>query len=219
MSARTKTPHLAAVALIIGTIVTVVAEAITASAWNLRPYSYADDYVNFLGSPFVGEFKGITISSPLWLVMSVGWIVSGVLIGAAGLLLSREFAGRRRVLVMIFSILQAAGLILFAIVPLGPDTIEAGLLGLYLSGAFLSVIAGNALFLVIGTVWRQLALPRAAGVAVIILAIIGLVSIPVTYGWAPIGIAERISVYTFLAGAATTGVALLVRRRTHRQDR
>jgi hypothetical protein len=35
----------------------------------------------------------------------------------------------------------------------------------------------------------------------------------VTYGWAPIGIPERLSVYTFLAGALIVGAALLARRR------
>ena len=202
-----------AIALVIGAIVTVAAEAIAASAWDVRPYSYADDYVNFLGSPFVGEFEGITISSPLWLVMSIGWIVSGVLIGAAGVRLSLDLARKRRAWVIALSALQALGLILFAAIPLGPDTIAAGLLGLYLAGAFLSVIAGNALILFIGTAWRALGMTRPVGVAVIALGAVGLISIPVTYGWAPIGIAERISVYTFLAGAVITGIALLVRRR------
>jgi len=40
------------------------------------------------------------------------------------------------------------------------DTIAAGLLWLYLAGAFLSVIAGNALVLVIGSAWRQLSSPE-----------------------------------------------------------
>lgn len=203
----------AGVALIAGAVVTVVAEAITASAWNLRPYSYANDYVNFLGAPFVGKFEDITISSPLWLLMSIGWIVSGLLIAAAGVRLSLQLTKKRRVLVIVFSVLQAVGLILFATIPLGPDTIAAGLLGLYLTGAFLSVIAGNALVLIVGTAWRQLGLPRWTGIVAIVLGAIGLISIPVTYGWTPIGIAERISVYTFLAGAAITGISVLIRRR------
>jgi len=205
--------RLTGIALIAGAVVTIAAEAITASAWDLRPYSYADDYVNFLGSPFVGEFEGITISSPLWLVMSIGWIVSGLLIALAGIQLSRTLTKKRRILTVVFSALQALGLMLFATIPLGPDTMAAGLLGLYLAGAFLSVIAGNALIVALGSSWRQLGLPRAVGRASLGLGVVGLLSIPVTYGWAPIGIAERISVYTFLAGAVVIGVALLARRR------
>ena len=206
-------PRWPGVALLAGAVVTILAEAITASAWNVRPYSYADDYVNFLGSPFVGTFEGITISSPLWWVMSLGWIVSGVVIAAAGIRFGQTLTRGRRVLVTILAVLQAVGLILFATIPLGPQTIAAGLLGLYLAGAFLSVIAGNALMLAIGVSWRRLGLPRPAGMVSAALGIVGLASIPVTYGWAPIGIAERISVYTFLVAAAITGIAVLARRR------
>ena len=205
-----------ALAFILGAVITIAAEAVTASAWNLRPYSYADDYVNFLGSPFVGVFEGITISSPLWPVMTAGWIVSGLLVAVAGIRLSLGLSRAGRILSMLFSVLQAVGLVLFAILPLGPETIAAGLLGLYLLGAFLSVIASNALIVVFGSASRQLGIPRAVGVVAIALGAIGLVSIPVTYGWAPIGTAERISVYTFLAGLVVMGVALLavrVRRR------
>jgi len=216
MSASSNGRRWPALALILGALVTIVAEAVTASAWDLRPYSYADDYVNFLGSPFVGEFHGITISSPLWPVMSAGWIVSGLLIAAAGVQLSRALGRGRRALVVVFSALQAVGLILFATVPLGPDTVAAGLLGLYLAGAFLSVIAGNALVVVIGLSWRALRLPRGTGIGSFVLGAVGLVSIPVTYGWAPIGIAERISVYTFLAAAALTDIALLARNTKER---
>lgn len=200
------------VALISGAVVTVVAEAVTAAAWDLRPYSYADDYVNFLGSPFVGEVEGITISSPLWWLMSTGWIVSGLLIAAAGIQLSQELTRTRQVLLATSAVLQAVGLLLFATIPLGPDTIAAGLLGLYLAGAFLSVIAGNALVLVVGTAGRPLGLPRRVGRASTALGAIGLISIPATYGWAPIGVAERISVYTFLAAAVLVGISLLTRR-------
>ena len=56
-----------------------------AAAWDVRPYSYADDYVNFLGSRFVGEFAGFTISSPRWLLMDVGWVAAGVLVAGLAL--------------------------------------------------------------------------------------------------------------------------------------
>jgi hypothetical protein len=36
----------------------LVVEAVVASAWDLRRYSYADDCVNVLGSRFSGEFEG-----------------------------------------------------------------------------------------------------------------------------------------------------------------
>ena len=196
------------VALVAAVAVSISCEAIVAGAWDVRPYSYVDDYVNFLGSPFAGDFRGYSISSPLWFVMSTVWIVSGLLIAAAGLRLGTQLTGRRKSLVAALSILQAVGLILFAVFPLDPATVASGLLGVYLAGAFLSIIAGNALAIAAGTSWRRLGLPRPVGVAGVVLGVVGLVSIPVTYGWLATGAAERISMYSFLAWALITGVAV-----------
>lgn len=193
-------------ALVLAVAVNVTCEAVVAAAWNVRPYSYANDYVNFLGSPFVGDFRGYVISSPLWLLMSVAWIVSGLLVAAAGIRLGLLLTSWRKRLVAGFAVLQAVGLVLFAVFPLDPATIASGVLGLYLTGAFLSIIAGNALAIAAGMSWRQLGLPRAIGVASVGLGAVGLISIPATYGWLATGVAERISVYSFLAWALLAGV-------------
>jgi hypothetical protein len=197
--------------LVVAVLVNAACEAVVAAAWDVRPYSYVDDYINFLGSPFVGDFQGFAISSPLWFVMSAAWIVSGVLVAAAGIRLSRDLTGWPKRLVAGFAVLQAVALILFATVPLDPATIESGLLAVYLTGAFLSIIAGNALAITAGASWLQLGLPRWVGVAGVGLGAVGLVNVPATYGWLATGIAERISVYTFFAWALLTGVALAVR--------
>ena len=201
------------IALIAAAIINVSAEALVASAWDVRPYSYIDDYVNFLGSPFAGEFQGVTISSPLWFVMSAAWIVSGALIAAASIRLARGSYGWRKGLVIAFAALQAIGLLLFAVIPLGPATLAAGLLGAYLTGAFLSVVAGNALAVSAGLSSRALGISRPIGVAGLVLGAVGLASIPITYGWVPVGLAERISVYTYLAWAILTGIAVIRARR------
>jgi hypothetical membrane protein len=151
------------------------------------------------------------ISSPLWALMSAAWIASGALVAAAGIRLGRELAGWRRRLVAGFAVLQAVALVLFAVFPLDPATIESGLLGLYLAGAFLSIIAGNALAIAAGASWRGLGLPRAVGVAGVVLGVVGLINIPATYGWLATGIAERISVYTFLAWALLAGATRVLR--------
>src|SRR4051794_10019164 len=83
-------------ALVAAVLVDLIAEAIVAAAWDRRPYSYVQDYVNFLGNPFVGEFRGFLISSPLWWLMSIAWIVSGTLVAAASIALSRRLTGWRR---------------------------------------------------------------------------------------------------------------------------
>ena len=90
----------------------VVVEAVVAAAWDVRPYSYADDYVNFLGSRFVGEFAGFTIASPRWLLMDVGWVAAGVLVAAAGTRLAAALRGWRRALVVALGAVVALGLLL-----------------------------------------------------------------------------------------------------------
>ena len=195
-------------------VLNVAAEAIVASAWDGRGYSYVTDYVNFLGSPFAGEFEGVTISSPLWWLMSAAWIATGVLIAAASIGLSRRLTGRRRRTTAVLGVVQGIALVLFAVFPLGPQTMTNGTLPLYLFGAFASIIAGNALAIVTGLSGRALGLPRWLARGSIAAGVIGLVNIPATYGWTPTGVAERISVYSYLLWALGLGIWLLRSHRT-----
>ena len=87
---------------------------------------------------------------------------------------------------------------------------------LYLVGAFLSIIAGNVLAVVTGLAHRQLGLPRWLAVLSITAGAVGLVNIPLTYGWVPTGLAERISLYSVLLWALTTGVVLIRSTATRR---
>jgi hypothetical membrane protein len=199
-------------ALVAAVAVNATCEAVVASAWDVRPYSYVDDYVNFLGSRFTGEFRGIVISSPLWWLMSIAWIAAGILVAAASVALGRRLTGWRRRTVPALGTAQAIALILFAVFPLGPDRLTDGTLPLYLIGAFLSIIAGNALAIVTGLSGRQLGFPRWLAVTGVVAGTVGLLNIPVTYGWVPTGLAERISLYSFLAWALITGLSLLTSR-------
>ncbi|GAA3273563.1 DUF998 domain-containing protein [Dactylosporangium vinaceum] len=201
-------------ALIAAVLTSLVTEAIVAAAWDRHPYSYTEDYVNFLGSPFVGEFRGFLISSPLWWLMSIAWVVSGTLVAAASIALSRKLTGWRRRTTAALGLAQATALILFAAFPLGPARFDDGTLVLYLIGAFLSIIAGNALAIVTGFSSSRLGLPRWLAIASIALGGIGLLNIPLTYGWTPTGLAERISLYSYLLWALITGLALI--RSLHR---
>jgi hypothetical protein len=214
MSSTTATPprtvaRWAGFALVAAVLVELIAEAVVAAAWDLRPYSYLEDYVNFLGNPFVGQFEDFLISSPLWWLMSIAWMVSGSLVAAASIALSRRLAGWRRRTIAGLGIAQAVALILFAVFPLGPARMDDGTLVLYLIGAFLSIIGGNALAVVTGLSGRALGLPRWLAMAGIALGAIGLLNIPVTYGWTPTGLAERISLYSYLLWALMTGLVLL----------
>ena len=92
-----------------------------------------------------------------------------------------------------------------------------GTLPLYLIGAFLSIIAGNALAVVTGLSGRALGLPRWLSTGSIVIGAIGLINIPATYGWTPTGVAERISVYSYLLWALCLGITTLPARRNAAQ--
>ena len=112
MTAVRPAPRWTGAALLLAAVGFVVVEAVVAAAWDVRPYSYADDYVNFLGSRFVGEFAGFTIASPRWLLMDVGWVAAGVLVAAAGTRLAAALRGWRRALVVALGAVVALGLLL-----------------------------------------------------------------------------------------------------------
>jgi hypothetical membrane protein len=131
-TAPRKVARPAGAALISAVLTSVIAEAIVAAAWDRRPYSYLEDYVSFLGSPFVGEFQDILISSPLWWLMSIAWIVSGTLVAAASVALGRRLTGWRQRTVVALGLAQAVALVLFAVFPLGPARFDDGTLVLYL---------------------------------------------------------------------------------------
>lgn len=212
---HTALPRWVGIALTAAAIVNVAAEAITAAAWDRRPYSYADDYVNFLGSPFAGTFQGVEISSPIWFVMTSGWILCAVLIAAASIRIGLALRGAKRWAIIAIATVQGIALILFAVVPLGPATLDNGLIGIYLLGAFGSIIAGNTLAILYGAFTKKLGTPRWVRATSMTLGILGLINIGATYGWAPIGVAERISVYSYLTWALLAGATLLsTRRRT-----
>lgn len=204
-----KAERWAGFALIAAFLTSVIAEAVVAAAWDRRPYSYIDDYVNFLGSPFAGEFEGILISSPLWWLMSIAWIVAGALVAATSIILSRRLTGWRQRTIVALGLTQAIALVLFAVFPLGPARTDNGTLVLYLMGAFLSIIAGNALAIVAGLSGRALGLHRWPAISSITLGGIGLINIPLTYGWVPTGLAERISLYSYLLWALIAGIDLI----------
>lgn len=201
-------------ALIAAAAVNVTAEAVVAAAWDQRAYSYTQDYVNFLGSPFAGTFQGVAISSPLWWLMTAAWILTGALVAAAALALAQPLTGWRARATAGVGAAAGVTLVLFAVFPLGPARMGDPTLFLYLLGAFGSIIFGNALAIVVGLSTRRLHLPRWLSLTSITLGVIGLVNIGATYGWAPTGVAERISVYSYLLWALLTGAALLITRRT-----
>src|SRR3954469_19518592 len=101
-----------AAAFLLGPVVYLAAEAITAAAWNSPSYSYAQNWISDLGSATSGVFQGRELNSPLHVVMNTGFIVQGLLVGVAIVLLSRTIDGRTRRFTSVMGVVIAIGYIL-----------------------------------------------------------------------------------------------------------
>lgn len=208
MSAAERAARRAGLLLASAAVVNVVAEAVVAAAWERRPYSYVDDNVAYLGSSDVGPYHGVVVSSPLWPLMETVWVLSGVVVGAAGVLLARLLPRRAGITVAAVAVVEAVGFVLFAVVRQGPSTEADGTIAWHYVGAALVIAAGNALPIAVGLAGRRLGLPRSTALVGVGLGALGLVSAATTFGWLALGLAERISIYSFLLWQVVVGVAL-----------
>ena len=143
--------------------------------------------------------------------MLVTWLVNGLLVLVAGLILGRMIGGRSGVTIGAVAVAEAAGFALFALFHDSPGAQADGTIIGYFSGAALVLIAGETLAIIVGRANRRLGLPRWLGPVSVALGAAGLLAAIVTLGWAPVGLAERISVYTILAWQLLLGGQLLTR--------
>ena len=119
-------------------------------------------------------------------------------------------------MVSILAVAFGASFALFVLFPKSASTEANGTIGLYWTGALVSLVAGNALAIALGRPWRRLGVPRTVGLAGVLLGTAGLVAAVVTLGWLAIGVAERISVYSVLLWQIILGGALVLPPRTRR---
>jgi hypothetical membrane protein len=190
--------RLVAALLVVGAVGSWVVEALVAAAWADPGYSYVEDKISALGVP--GE--------PGWTVMDVTWAAQGGLIAVVAVLLGRGVTGRRGRLVTAIGLVQGIGFVMFAAFHDSAAARAGGTVWLYFTGATLGIVAGSALTIAVGPALQRLGVPRWTGILGVVLGAVGLVSAVATLGWAPLGLAERISVYTFLLLQLALGLAL-----------
>ncbi|MEU1589037.1 DUF998 domain-containing protein [Micromonospora sp. NPDC005710] len=203
---------LAAATFILGPVIYLAAEAITAAAWKSPTYSYADNWISDLGSATAGVFQGRELNSPLHVVMNTGFIVQGLLFGIATVLLSRTISGRRT-FTAVTGIVTMIGYILVGTFHGSLQAQQNGTLPLHFTGATLAILGGNVLALVLGIHWRKTPETRLIGLVSIIVAAFGLVSVTALFltfdAGLPSGAIERGSVYTIVIWQLAVATALL----------
>jgi hypothetical membrane protein len=208
--------------LVIAGVQYLVLEFVAAAAWRHPAYNYAVDFISDLGNPVRGDvFEGRVIDSPLNVVMDVAFIAQGVLFVAAAVLLYR-FAGHRLgTALLVLATMHGVGVILVGFFHESSAALTNGVIVVHSIGAATTIVAGNAIALVLASTGARLGLPRAYRVASLVLGVLGLLAFVVLQVDRPLydtvgGIPERVAVYTILAGEIVTGASVLALGRVRR---
>jgi hypothetical membrane protein len=191
----------AAVALVLSALVYAISETVTARAWSAPAYSYSANYISDLGNPQCALYDGRTVCSPSHTLMNWGFVAQGLLLACAVLLVGRVVRGRARAAVLGIGAATTVGFVLTGATHSSPDAVAQGTLWLHYTGATMAILGGNALAIVISRQWRRLRIPRAVGVAGVVLGAAGIVAALTwlaTFGLVPPGIPERTAVYAFV---------------------
>ncbi|SDT66833.1 DUF998 domain-containing protein [Actinoplanes derwentensis] len=183
------------------------AEFITAAAWTDPPYSYTYHFISNLGVHGPSTALGQHMYSPLAAVMNTGFILFGLTVPAAVLMLRGLPAGRIGALIATAT-LMAAGSTLVALFPGDNDaSVFHGL------GALAAFGGGNTLAILLGRAHRLLGISRRLGRTLVLLGVLGFASLVVYLTVATdtgilIGFFERGVIYPFLIGFIALGAAL-----------
>jgi hypothetical membrane protein len=201
----------AGLALVASGVQFVVAEALTAAAWDDPAYDYVRYFISDLGSPECGPFQGREVCSPRHGLMNAAFVAQGVLFAAGGTVLARSFEGRTRRVLQGLVGAQAAGVVLVGVCPSSPAAVADGRAALHGLGAALAIVAGNASGVVAGRAWWRGGRRRlgAAGAALGATGLLGAAVMVATWERVPPGGPERLAVYPFQAWQVLAGAALL----------
>jgi len=208
----------AGVLLVLGPLIFLVAEFITAAAWTDPPYSYTYNFISNLGVHGPSTLFGQYMYSPLAWLMNAGFFLFGLVI-FAGMAALRGLPGWRRWLVLLPAAMLALGGVLLGLFPGSGEALQDGTGEFHSAGAFLGFIGANVTVILLGKMRRRIDLSARAGRALIIVGTIGLISTALylllivlssedtTIGI--IGLIERGATHPFLIGILCVGAHIL----------
>ena len=207
---RSRTVRLMAVGLLVAGLGYVGVEAVVASAWTDPTYSYVTDQVPDLGNPVCGPFEGRVVCSPLHAAINTMSVVHGLVLGVAGVLLSRLLTGSRRTTVLVCSLVYPVGLSTITVFYQHPGMSTLTQV-LNITGAFVGIFAGSIIAVVVGARRRHLGLPRWFGPVSVVLGVVGIAAGVVFFAFspAPLGVRERVAIYPLMAWEVLAGLVLL----------
>ncbi|MER6241934.1 DUF998 domain-containing protein [Streptomyces griseorubiginosus] len=218
---RSGTPARAgALLILLGPLVSWVAEFITAAAWQDPPYSPLYNWVSHLGltGPPQTAF-GQVANSPLGAVMDTGWVVYGILLIVGTFLVFDPRKGARPIVILSLAVLAGVGVSLVGIFQGSNANVDNGLIAFHTVGAQSVMLAGNLMAIAVGTGGTRVGLTRRRSIVSTALGTAGLIAFPlfmtdVFTGWMwNIGLFERAVIYPIMIGHALLGSSVAATRR------
>ena len=209
-----------ALLILLGPLVSWVAEFITAAAWQNPPYSPLYNWVSHLGltGPPQTAF-GQAANSPLGAVMDTGWVIYGSLLIIGAFLVFDPRKGTRPIVIMILAVLAGVGVSLVGIFQGSNANVDNGLIAFHTVGAQGVMLAGNIMAIAVGTGGTRIGLTKGRSLASTALGTAGLIAFPlfmtdVFTGWMwNIGLFERAVIYPIMIGHALLGSSVAAAQR------
>ncbi|QLK61325.1 DUF998 domain-containing protein [Enterobacteriaceae bacterium Kacie_13] len=188
----------------------LLAEKISALAWHAPDYSYRQNYISDLGIASCGmTADGRDICSPLHTLMNSGFAIEGILFFSACWLLRRIFHEPGRSLFLLFGLLHGMGGVMIALFHSGGGTDGVTL---HQTGAVMAIGGGNLCLLSAAWVKRNSDGWRVFSRLSLLLGGVGLVSMfTISLNVLPVGIIERMSVYTITCWQIVVGIWLFLK--------
>ncbi|MFI6566066.1 DUF998 domain-containing protein [Streptomyces sp. NPDC050534] len=206
--------------ILLGPLVSWLAEFITAAAWQDPPYAPLHNWVSHLGltGPAQTAF-GQVANSPLGAVMDTGWVIYGILLIVGAFLVFDPRKGTRPTVIVICAVLAGVGVSLVGIFQGSNANVDNGLIAFHTVGAQSVMLAGNIMAIVVGSGGVRIGLARSRSIASIALGIAGLIAFPlfmadVLTGWMwNVGMFERAVIYPIMIGHALLGSSVAAAQR------
>ena len=189
---QTTALRIGAGAWIVAAVGYFVAEAVAAAA--VPDYSYATDYISLLGEP---------ARSPHADLMNVAFVAQAVLFPAGAVLVVAGTGARKTLPFLCFALLNGIGNGLIAVVHSGSGSL------LHVAGAALAITGGNAAILAAVPILRRTGASPSLLAASTTLGALGLLcAAAVAFAVPPIGVWERLSVYSIFGWQAVCALYL-----------
>ncbi|MFH9089203.1 DUF998 domain-containing protein [Streptomyces sp. NPDC017673] len=209
-----------ALLILLGPLLSWLAEFITAAAWRDPPYSPFHDWVSHLGLTGPRQIAfGQVADSPLGAVMDTGWVIYGIFLIIGAFLVFDPRKGTRPISILILAVLAGVGVSLVGVFQGSRTNVDNGLIVFHTLGAQGVMLAGNIMAIAVGAGGARIGLPRSRSIASIALGTVGLIAFPlfmadVFTGWMRnIGMFERAVIYPIMIGHALLGSSLAAQRR------